>query len=107
MFLHQLTSLARKKSFGRVGLISLSECIASAASIVGFDYNSQGECFNGSSLSAQGDLIAYSLGCKLELLDDLRFVVESSKQHFNPSYRLQGLWLFHMVRLSLMFFFSD
>lgn len=89
VFLHQLTSLARKKSFGRVGLISLSECIASAASIVGFDYNSQGECFNGSSLSAQGDLIAYSLGCKLELLDDLRFVVESSKQHFNPSYRLQ------------------
>ncbi|XP_038906254.1 uncharacterized protein LOC120092116 isoform X2 [Benincasa hispida] len=89
VFLHQLTSLARKKSFGRVGLISLSECIASAASIVEFDYNSEGECFNGSSLSAQGDFTTYSLECKLELLDDLRFVVESSKQHFNPSYRLQ------------------
>ncbi|KGN55820.1 uncharacterized protein LOC101213211 isoform X2 [Cucumis sativus] len=89
VFLHQLTSLARKKSFGRVGLISLSECIASAASIVGFDYNIEGECFNGSSLSSQEDLIPYSLECKLELLDDLRFVVESSKQHFNPSYRLQ------------------
>jgi hypothetical protein len=28
---------------------------------------------------------------KKELLDIFRYVVESSKQHFNPSYRLQGL----------------
>lgn len=104
VFLQQLTSLARKKSFGRVGLISLSECIASAALIVGFNNDSEGECFDGSSLSAQRDLITNSLGSTMELLDDLRFVVESSKQHFNPSYRLQGLWLFHMVRLSFMFF---
>ncbi|XP_022934778.1 uncharacterized protein LOC111441850 isoform X1 [Cucurbita moschata] len=88
VFLQKLTSLARKKSLGRVGLISLSECIASAASIFGLDNNREGECFNGSSLSAQGDLID-SPGCKMELLDDLRFVVESSKQHFNPSYRIQ------------------
>ena len=103
VFLQQLTSLARKKSLGRVGLISLSECIASAASIFGLDNNREGVCFNGSSLSAQGDLVD-SPGCKMELLDDLRFVVESSKQHFNPSYRIQGLWLFHMVKLSFMFF---
>lgn len=100
MFLRQLTSLARKKSFGRVGLISLSECIASAASAVGFDNDGEGECFD----SAQGDLITCSLESKMELLDDLRFVVESSKQHFNPSYRLQGLWLFQMVRLSFIVF---
>lgn len=106
VFLQQLTSLARKKSLGRVGLISLSECIASAASVFGLGNNSEGECFDGSSLSAQGDLIDYSLGCKMELLDDLRFVVENSKQHFNPSYRIQGLWLFHMVKLSFMFFLN-
>lgn len=86
MFLQQLTSLTKKKSFGRVGLISLSECIASAASIVGFENDCEGECFD-----PQGNLISYSLGYKMELLDDLRFVVQSSKQHFNPSYRFQGL----------------
>ncbi|XP_022155534.1 uncharacterized protein LOC111022655 isoform X3 [Momordica charantia] len=84
VFLQQLTSLTKKKSFGRVGLISLSECIASAASIVGFENDCEGECFD-----PQGNLITYSLGYKMELLDDLRFVVQSSKQHFNPSYRFQ------------------
>jgi len=69
--------------------MGLAECIASAASGIGILNRVRTESFNGtfpvefvSEMENQTD--------KKELLDIFRYVVESSKQHFNPSYRLQG-----------------
>ncbi|KAL2573578.1 hypothetical protein AAZV13_17G136200 [Glycine max] len=87
-FLYNLASTAKHQSFGRAGLMGLAECIASAASGIGILNRVRTESFNGtfpvefvSEMENQTD--------KKELLDIFRYVVESSKQHFNPSYRLQ------------------
>lgn len=73
--------------------MSLAECIASAA--YGNQTCSSDEvkkCVNDISGSNQTTdaLEAQSYNDKEELLDVLRFVMESSKQHFNPNYRLKG-----------------
>lgn len=88
-FLCNLASTAKHQSFGRAGLMGLAECIASAASGIGMLICTRTESFEGdfpvefvSGMENQID--------KKELLDIFRYVVESSKQHFNPSYRLQG-----------------
>ncbi|KAK1356468.1 putative tRNA (Guanosine(18)-2'-O)-methyltransferase [Heracleum sosnowskyi] len=91
-FLNSLASVSKKHSFGRAGLMSLAECIASAA------YGNQtcnseevAQCVNDISVSNQtrDALEIQSYNDKEELLDVLRFVMESSKQHFNPNYRLK------------------
>ncbi|KAK7330831.1 hypothetical protein VNO77_25035 [Canavalia gladiata] len=87
-FLCNLASTAKHQSFGRAGLMGLAECIASAASGTGIPNYARTESFEGafpvefiSGVENETD--------KKELLDIFRYVVESSKQHFNPSYRLQ------------------
>ncbi|KAL9326764.1 hypothetical protein ACSQ67_007409 [Phaseolus vulgaris] len=87
-FLYNLASTAKHQSFGRAGLMGLADCIASVASGIGIVHHVRTELFKGtfsvefvSEMENQYD--------KKELLDIFRYVVESSKQHFNPSYRLQ------------------
>ncbi|KAL5815078.1 hypothetical protein ACOSQ3_025873 [Xanthoceras sorbifolium] len=90
-FLSNLASVAKQQSFGRVGLMALAECIASAASGVG--------THNASEAESCGDAFAEKVQMesgpkkfpqdKSDLLEVLRFVIESSKQHFNPNYRLR------------------
>ncbi|KAB2622786.1 tRNA (guanosine(18)-2'-O)-methyltransferase-like [Pyrus ussuriensis x Pyrus communis] len=88
-FLINLARTAKVQSFGRVGLMCLAECISSAACQVRTDDNeSEGlwleDVIPGmiQTESAPND--------KVVLLDSLRFLIESSKQHFNPNYRLRG-----------------
>ncbi|MCH81797.1 hypothetical protein A2U01_0002589 [Trifolium medium] len=83
-----LTSTAKHQSFGRAGLMGLAECIASASTGIGILIHARTESSTGTfpvelvnGMENQTD--------KKELLDIFRYVVESSKQHFNPSYRLQ------------------
>ncbi|KAK0586912.1 hypothetical protein LWI29_014296 [Acer saccharum] len=90
-FLSNLATVA-KRSFGRVGLMALAECIASAASGVGTHNDSEAEC-SGDALAETVQMEScpenFTQTDKSDLLDVLRFVIESSKQHFNPNYRLR------------------
>lgn len=95
-FLTNLASAAKKQSLGRAGLMGLAECIASAACGVKIHCENEVE----SSKCAPFDLMQVpsatpnSFHCsKADLLDVLRFIIESSKQHFNHNYRLRGLHL--------------
>jgi hypothetical protein len=70
--------------------MGLAECIASASTGIGMLIHARTESSTGTfpvelvtGMENQTD--------KKELLDIFRYVVESSKHHFNPSYRLQGL----------------
>ncbi|KAI3687012.1 hypothetical protein L1987_80702 [Smallanthus sonchifolius] len=74
-FMSNLASLVKKYSFGRAGLMSLTECVAAAAS--GIHKNEGQQCDEDSNTD------------KATLLDVFRFIIESSKQHFNPNYRLK------------------
>lgn len=86
-FLINLASVAKKYSFGRAGLMSFAECIASAA--VGVHaHNCEVEQCKDMLSATEGSLH----NDKVELLDVLRFIMESSKQHFNHNYRLKGLY---------------
>ncbi|XP_047325070.1 uncharacterized protein LOC124928866 [Impatiens glandulifera] len=89
-FLRNLASVARKHSFGRAGLMSLAECIASAAIGARVHRNGVVKLSNGPdmvSVEAVTESVPHSEDIKL--LDVLRYVIENSKQHFNPKYRLQ------------------
>lgn len=93
-FLSNLASTAKQQSFGRVGLMALAECIASAACGVGTHDASKAEwCGHAFSEQVQVEFSPEIIPChdKSDLLDILRFLIESSKQHFNPNYRLRGL----------------
>ncbi|KAB5573980.1 hypothetical protein DKX38_001174 [Salix brachista] len=89
-FLHSLASVAKHFSFGRAGLMGLAECIASAARGVG-GHDSEEKW----SEDAFPDEVLVKSSpenfsdSQTAILDVLRFVIESSKQHFNPNYRLQ------------------
>ncbi|WOG87063.1 hypothetical protein DCAR_0206283 [Daucus carota subsp. sativus] len=91
-FLNSLASVAKKYSFGRTGLMSLAECIAYAAC---GDQTCKSDKFEHSgddisrSNQTRNALDIKSYNYKEELLDVLRFVMESSRQHFNPNYRLK------------------
>jgi len=93
-FLSNLASFAKQQSFGRVGLMALAECIASAACGVGEHIANKAE-WSGDAFpeKVQEESCPENFPCndKSDLLDVLRFVIESSKQHFNPNYRLRGL----------------
>ncbi|KDP39960.1 hypothetical protein JCGZ_03491 [Jatropha curcas] len=91
-FLHSLALIAKHQSFGRAGLMGLAECIASAASGVGIQDDNEVEWSEDASpnavqLKSSSNKIHHL--DKTDLLDTLRFVIESSKQHFNPNYRLR------------------
>uniref|UniRef100_A0A2P2MML6 Uncharacterized protein LOC105632355 isoform X3 n=1 Tax=Rhizophora mucronata TaxID=61149 RepID=A0A2P2MML6_RHIMU len=91
-FLVSLASVAKHQSFGRVGLMSLAECIASAACGVGlYEGNEPERTKDGLPNGVQMESFPehFPHNGKTCLLDALRFVVESSKQHFNPNYRLR------------------
>lgn len=72
--------------------MGLAECIASASTGIGILIHARTEPFTSmefvTGMESQTD--------KKNLLDIFRYVVESSKQHFNPSYRLQGLYLVYL-----------
>ena len=89
-FLRNLASVAKQQSFGRAGLMGLAECIASAATDCQAEW-----CEDAVPNIVQDDSASESASHndKTVLLDVLRFVVESSKQHFNHNYRLRGLLL--------------
>ncbi|KAG9154332.1 hypothetical protein Leryth_000767 [Lithospermum erythrorhizon] len=78
LFLRDLALVAKKKSFGRAGLMCFVDCISSTAlgSIGCTDCND--------SLEEDAEQ-----NHEVELLEVLRFIIESSKQHFNPHYRYQ------------------
>ncbi|KAI3453453.1 hypothetical protein Pfo_010116 [Paulownia fortunei] len=88
-FLVDLSSVPKTHSFGRAGLMCLVECIASAACGVLKHNNHETEQF----IDATTDEIVIESApnsCQIDradLLDVLRFVLECSKQHFNPKYR--------------------
>ncbi|KAH7851816.1 hypothetical protein Vadar_016832 [Vaccinium darrowii] len=91
-FLTELASATKKQSLSRAGLMGLAECVASAACGVQIHCKNEVE----SSDYASFDLMpvpsatSNSFCCsKADLLDVLRFIMESSKQHFNHNYRLR------------------
>ncbi|OIV94093.1 hypothetical protein TanjilG_05473 [Lupinus angustifolius] len=87
-FLCNLASTAKHQSFGRAGLMGLAECIMSAANGIGRLILARPKSFKGTFPVEFVSGVANPMD-KKELLDVFRYVVESSKQHFNPSYRLQ------------------
>ncbi|KAG2408431.1 uncharacterized protein HKW66_Vig0032530 [Vigna angularis] len=88
-FLYNLASTAKHQSFGRAGLMGLADCIASVASAIGTVNHVSTESFKGTFSVEFVSEMENQYSEKIELLDIFRYVVESSKQHFNPSYRLQ------------------
>ncbi|CAL5197917.1 unnamed protein product [Lathyrus oleraceus] len=87
-FLYNLASTTKHQSFGRAGLMGLAECIASASAGIGILIHARTESFT-ENLPVEFFPGMESQTGKKELLDIFRYVIESSKQHFNPSYRLQ------------------
>lgn len=91
-FLSNLASVAKQQSFGRVGLMALAECIASAACGVAAHIENKAECCGDAfpeKVPEECSPENFPCNDKSDLLDFLRFVIESSKQHFNPNYRLR------------------
>ncbi|XP_042490760.1 uncharacterized protein LOC122070638 isoform X2 [Macadamia integrifolia] len=91
-FLCNLASVAKQESFGRAGLMALAVCIASAAVAAETPWESEAQWYEGGSWDvAQPESSQESLfyNNKAELLDILRLIIEDSKQHFNPHYRLR------------------
>ncbi|XP_022735884.1 uncharacterized protein LOC111289259 isoform X8 [Durio zibethinus] len=92
IFVNSLASLAKRKSFSRAGLMGLAECIAASAfGVCKYNNNNSKSCEDGLVDKVQQE---YSLESFLhddgtELLNVLRYVLESSKQHFNPNYRFR------------------
>uniref|UniRef100_A0A2N9GXM7 Uncharacterized protein n=1 Tax=Fagus sylvatica TaxID=28930 RepID=A0A2N9GXM7_FAGSY len=85
-FLSNLASVAKQQSFCRAGLMGLAECIASVAR--GNDSEVEwGEDAFLVKLEIASE--SFPQHDKTSLLDVLRFVIESSKQHFNPNYRFR------------------
>lgn len=77
-FISNLASLVKTYSFGRAGLMCLAECVAAA--VAGIIPAGKNEVCDEDS----------TYNDKAAVLDVFRFIIESSKQHFNPSYRLKG-----------------
>lgn len=87
-FLSNLASVAKQQSFCRAGLMGLAECIASAARRLDSEAEWGEDAFLVKLEIASESFPQHD---KTTLLDVLRFVIESSKQHFNPNYRFRGL----------------
>ncbi|XAR70547.1 tRNA (guanosine(18)-2'-O)-methyltransferase [Bertholletia excelsa] len=88
--LTKLASSARRQPFGRAGLMGLAECIASAANGVQVHSNNEVGWHKDTPFDmVQVQSAMSSHDDKPHLLNVLRFIIESSKQHFNPHYRLR------------------
>lgn len=87
--------------------MALAECIASAACGVGIQDDKKAEwsedAFPHEAQLESSSKIFNDID-EADLLDVLRFVIESSKQHFNPNYRLRGLWI--DCDISYMYYFK-
>ncbi|KAG9452528.1 hypothetical protein H6P81_005432 [Aristolochia fimbriata] len=86
-FLCSLASLAKQESFGRIGLMTLAVCIASASGGIDIHYEVESQCTENCSLPESDPV--HLPNDSADLLDALRVVVERSKHHFNPNYRLR------------------
>ncbi|XP_024005166.1 uncharacterized protein LOC18030139 [Eutrema salsugineum] len=88
-FLINLASLAKKQSFGRAGFMALAHCIVSTAYVVGGYGNKEMEHlenrFSGTPLEPSIEHL--SRDDMSHILDVLKFIAESSRQHFNHKYR--------------------
>lgn len=88
-----LASLAKKQSFGRAGFMALAQCIVSTAYVVGGYGNNEikhpENRFSGIPVQPSGEHL--SQDDMSHILDVLKFVAESSRQHFNHKYRTRGL----------------
>ncbi|CAH2078761.1 unnamed protein product [Thlaspi arvense] len=89
VFLINLASLAKKQSFGRAGFMALVQCIVSTAHVVGGYGNKEMKHlenrFSGTPLEPSSEHL--SADDMSHILDVLKFVAESSRQHFNHKYR--------------------
>lgn len=87
-----LASLAKKQSFGRAGFMALAQCILSTACVVGGYGNKEMEHlenrFSGTPLEPSSEHLSQDE--MSHILDVLKFVAESSRQHFNHKYRTRG-----------------
>ncbi|XP_024987092.1 uncharacterized protein LOC112522227 isoform X1 [Cynara cardunculus var. scolymus] len=87
--LSNLASLVKIYSFGRAGLMSFAECVAAAAA-AGVRTHSKNEVEQCDEASSEmKSAVDSTYNDKATLLDVFRFIIESSKQHFNPNYRLK------------------
>ncbi|GKV10777.1 hypothetical protein SLEP1_g22096 [Rubroshorea leprosula] len=105
-FLINLASLAKRQSFGRAGLMGLAECIASAACGIRKDDTYDAEWYKDASpdkAPQESSPERSFLDNKIELLEVLRFIIQSSKQHFNPNYRVQVCGKVLKAAASLMY----
>ncbi|PRQ18401.1 putative tRNA (guanosine(18)-2'-O)-methyltransferase [Rosa chinensis] len=89
MFLSDLASAAKRQPLGRVGLMCLAECISSAACLVRKNNSEIGAQFFEDGVHDVIKVGKSPHNDKIVLLDALRFIIESSKQHFNSNYRLR------------------
>nr|GEV55600.1 tRNA/rRNA methyltransferase (SpoU) family protein [Tanacetum cinerariifolium] len=77
-------------SFGRARLMSLAGCVAAAASGISKPAKNEAEKYDEASRKMKSDIGSTYYNDKAALLDVFRFIIERSKQHFNPNYRLKG-----------------
>ncbi|CAN0842679.1 Probable methyltransferase TARBP1 [Linum grandiflorum] len=87
-----LASVVKHRSIGRAGLMGLAECLGSAAR--GLEQSKHSELEQNApdlveDSQTETSLEFISSNYKSELLEVLRFVLETSRQHFNPNYRLR------------------
>ncbi|PWA72733.1 tRNA/rRNA methyltransferase (SpoU) family protein [Artemisia annua] len=87
--LSNLASLAKTYSFGRAGLMSLAECVAAAAAGISKPGKNEAEKCDEAPREMKSDTDSTYYNDEAALLDVFRFIIESSKQHFNPNYRLK------------------
>ncbi|KAJ9556344.1 hypothetical protein OSB04_010958 [Centaurea solstitialis] len=86
--LSNLASLVKIYSFGRAGLMSLAECVAAAAAGVRAHSKNGIEQCDEAPFEIKS-AVDSTYNDKAMLLDVFRFIIDSSKQHFNPNYRLK------------------
>ncbi|XP_010439980.1 PREDICTED: uncharacterized protein LOC104723330 isoform X2 [Camelina sativa] len=90
-FLINLASLAKKQSFGRAGFMALVQCIVSTSDVVG-GYGDKEMWHLENKFSGTADEPScehLSQDDMTHILDVLKFVAESSRQHFNHKYRIR------------------
>jgi len=106
-FVWSLASVAKKESFGRAGLMAYVFCIASAASPSDI-HNMRGKHYSVRSFSKVEHVESIQQvwpSRASDLLDVLGVIIERSKHHFNPKYRLQGMYCFYLNIYIIIFEF--
>ncbi|XP_077235143.1 tRNA/rRNA methyltransferase (SpoU) family protein [Tasmannia lanceolata] len=91
-FLCSLASVANQESLTRAGFMALAICIASAGSGMKTHCGSEARCGENSCpdvVRVECTQEGLSDDNRADLLDALGIVIERSKQHFNPNYRLR------------------